>query len=294
MPIDPKNLSATATITFREEFNSLSLWDGSAGRWRSSQVHDDPRGSGGTLSNNGELQWYINSMYPKTAAIKPWAVSNGILTLTAHRADRDLAALVSNHRYVSGHLNSFPSFSQTYGYFEMSAKLPKGKGLWPAFWLLPTDRTWPPEIDVMEVLGHDTMTLQAHMHSNAGGKRVTKGKAIATPDLSAGFHTYGVDWQVDHITWYFDGREVFQVDTPPDLHKPMYLLVNLAVGGNWPGSPNFMTPFPANYRIDYIRVYKAKDAAVAREPAPACTVASQLDVTKTLAFVGVPQDLPAL
>ena len=296
MPIDPKNLKATATLTFREEFDGLSLWNGQTGTWRTSQVHDDPRGSGGTLTNNGELQWYINAMYPRTAAIKPWTVSRGVLTLAAYRADRDLSALVSDYKYVSGHLNTFPSFAQTYGYFEISAKLPKGKGLWPAFWLLPTDRTWPPEIDVMEVLGDDTQTLHMHMHSNAGGKRVSKGHAHKTPDMSAAFHTYGVDWQKDYITWYFDGREVFKTETPPDLHKPMYMLVNLAVGGHWPGAPTFATPFPARYQIDYVRAYKSKDAAVAKgpEPAPSCAVAGPMEVTQTLAVVGFAQDLPAL
>jgi Ca2+-binding RTX toxin-like protein len=79
-------------------------------------------------------------------------------------------------------------------------------------------------------------------------------------DTSAGFHTYGVDWEPDFITWYVDGQQVFQTATPADMNKPMYMIANLAVGGDWPGSPDGSTTFPATMQIDYIRAYAAKQS----------------------------------
>jgi Ca2+-binding RTX toxin-like protein len=140
----------------------------------------------------------------------------------------------------------------------MRAQLPEGKGLWPAFWLLQSDMSWPPEIDAMEVLGHDMTTLYTAAHTNETGSHTSKGGTIKVPDMSAGYHTYGVDWQADYITYYFDGVEVWKTATPSDMHEPMYMIANLAVGGYWPGMVNSTTPFPAQMKIDYIRAYSDK------------------------------------
>jgi beta-glucanase (GH16 family) len=159
--------------------------------------------------------------------------------------------------YCSGVLTSRTRFFQRYGYFEMRARLPHGRGLWPAFWLLPKGGGWPPEIDVMEVLGHDPATLYASVHWKAQGNESITNKAH-TADLSAGFHIYGLSWHPDLLRWYVDGMEVARTSTPPGLDKPMYLLVNLAVGGkkSWPGAPDAGTVFPARMIVDYIRAYR--------------------------------------
>jgi serralysin len=138
--------------------------------------------------------------------------------------------------------------------------MPKGRGLWPAFWLLPTDRSWPPEIDVLEFLGNDMTTLHTNAHSKASGKHGDAPVVVRVPDASAGFHRYAVDWESDQIRWYFDGVEVARAPTPADMHKPMYMLVNLAVGGNWPGSPDASTGFPAMLAINWIRAYRHDEA----------------------------------
>ena len=143
----------------------------------------------------------------------------------------------------------------------MRAQLPAGQGLWPAFWLLQADMSWPPEIDVMEVLGHDMTTLYTAAHTNQTGSHTSKGGTIKVPDMSAGYHTYGVDWQADYITYYFDGNQVWKTPTPSDMHEPMYMIANLAVGGYWPGMVNSTTPFPAQMKIDYIRAYADKGVA---------------------------------
>jgi beta-glucanase (GH16 family) len=269
--IDPKNLASTATLTFRDEFNgnSVNLWDGisrsaNAG-WHTNHWSGSDNGS--TLPANGEVEWYVTHLYrPTNQAIGagdieiPWRITkdaNGsYLTLTAAPVtDRKTQALINGYQYSSGLIQSSTMHTQTYGYFEMRAKLPAGKGVWPAFWLLPADRSWPPEIDIMEVLGHEMDTLHTTVHTNETNRHTSKGTSSVVPDMSSDFHNYGVDWQPDFITWYFDGRQIFKVPTPADLHKPMYMIANITVGGSWPGMPDRTTPWPAEMHIDYIRAY---------------------------------------
>ena len=259
MTIDPKNLSATATLSFADEFNSLSLWNGTSGTWSTKYPFAPEKG--GSLPSNGEQEWYINSTYAPTDAVNPWSVSNGVLTLTAQPASASTQSLIDGYKYTSGMINTYNSFSQQYGYFEMRADLPAGKGLWPAFWLLQEDMSWPPEIDAMEVLGHDMTTLYTASHTNQTGTHTSTGGTIKVPDMSAGYHTYGVDWQKDYITYYFDGNQVWKTPTPADMNEPMYMIANLAVGGGWPGNPDSTTPFPAEMNIDYIRAYTDKGVA---------------------------------
>jgi beta-glucanase (GH16 family) len=237
-------------LTFSDDFNSLNLWNGTSGTWDTKYHWLGP--SGGSI--NDEQEWYVNSNYAPTSSVKPWTVDNGVLSLTAAPAGPSIQPHIKNYKYTSGLVTTQHSFSQTYGYFEIRATLPAGKGLWPAFWLLPADLSWPPEIDILEVLGKDPTKLYTTVHY--GTNNASNGIDTTVPDMSAGFHTYAVDWEPDTITWYFDGRQVFKAPTPPDMHKPMYMLANLGVGGSWPGAPDASTHFPASYMIDYIRAYR--------------------------------------
>jgi beta-glucanase (GH16 family) len=151
---------------------------------------------------------------------------------------------------VSGLITTQPSFAQAFGYFEAGLQLPAGKGLWPALWLLPIDMTWPPEIDIMESIG-DPLTAYMSTHSKAEAD-FTQKVAVDGP----GFHTFAVSWDPGSVVWYVDRRVVARKPTPADMHKPMYLLANLAVGGTWPGAPDDSTRFPARYRIAFIRAYR--------------------------------------
>ena len=140
----------------------------------------------------------------------------------------------------------------------MRAKVPKGKGLWPAFWTLPSDLSWPPEIDVFEILGDRTNTIYMTYHyPTATNGKVASGGKWNGPDFSADWHTYAVDWEPNVIIWYVDGIERLRyTDTTHIVKKPMYLIANLAVGGVSPGAPDASTSFPSYYEIDYIRVWK--------------------------------------
>ena len=255
------------TLTFNDDFNSLSLWNGSTGTWSTTTSYVDQNGNGSSLPSNGEQEWYVNNLYAPTSSVTPWTVSNGVLTLTAAPATAAVAPYLGynqsglpgmgSYQYTSGLVETDHSFSQTYGYFEMRAELPAGQGLWPAFWLMPQDGSWPPELDVMEVLGNDPTTLYTSIHTAQTGSHTSSGLASSVANMSTGYHTYGVDWEADKVTYYFDGKPVYQVDTPADMHKPMYMIANLAVGGGWPGDANSTTPFPAQMNIDYVRAYSS-------------------------------------
>jgi beta-glucanase (GH16 family) len=202
--------------------------------------------------------------------VKPWTDANGILTLTAAPASADVSAQINGYGYTSGEINTYHSFSQTYGYFEMKAELPAGQGFWPAFWLLPESGAWPPELDVMEVLGNNTGVLYNTVHTNELGYHTMAGDGgVSVADMSSGYHTYGVDWEPDNITFYFDGHAVYQTATPSDMNAPMYMIANLADGGYWPGGADGQT---GQMNIDYIRAYAAGPDASAPpvfDPAPA-------------------------
>ncbi|OAP39935.1 1,3-1,4-beta-glycanase [Sinorhizobium glycinis] len=240
------------TQTFSDEFNTLQLRDGTTGVWDAKFWWAPEKGS--SLSGNGELQWYINPSYQPTASANPFSVSNGVLTITAKPASEAIQAEINGYDYTSGLLTTHSSFAQTYGYFEIRADMPDDQGAWPAFWLLPADGSWPPELDVVEMRGQDPNTVIATVHSNETGSQTSIASAVKVADAS-GYHKYGVLWTEDEIVWYFDDAAIARADTPSDMHDPMYMLVNLAVGGI-AGTPSDGLVDGSEMKIDYIRAYQ--------------------------------------
>ncbi|MBP1884608.1 family 16 glycosylhydrolase [Sinorhizobium mexicanum] len=239
------------TQSFSDDFNTLQLHDGASGIWDAKFWWAPEKGS--TLTGNGELQWYINPAYQPTASANPFSVNNGVLTITAAPASDAIQAEINGFDYTSGLLTTHSSFAQTYGYFEIRADMPDDQGVWPAFWLLPADGSWPPELDVVEMRGQDPNTMIATVHSNETGSQTSIASAVKVADTS-GFHKYGVLWTEDEIVWYFDDVAVAHADTPSDMHEPMYMLVNLAVGGI-AGTPADGLVDGAEMKIDYIKAY---------------------------------------
>ncbi|MCA1449893.1 family 16 glycosylhydrolase [Ensifer sp. IC3342] len=239
------------TQTFSDDFNTLQLRDGASGIWDAKFWWAPEKGS--TLTGNGELQWYINPAYQPTASANPFSINNGVLTITAAPASDAIQAQINGYDYTSGLLTTHSSFAQTYGYFEIRADMPNDQGAWPAFWLLPADGSWPPELDVVEMRGQDPNTVIATVHSNETGSQTSIASAVKVADTS-GFHKYGVLWTEDEIVWYFDDVAVAHADTPSDMHEPMYMLVNLAVGGI-AGTPADGLVDGAEMKIDYIKAY---------------------------------------
>ena len=254
--------------SFAETFDGTTL---DTDRWRTSYFGQ--RGvtapvNQRTLPTNGERQLYFDPGF-LNLGVQPFTVGNGVLTITARRMSpgvlaatrQAVATLPADQRngpiartlYQSGMITTHGTFSQTYGYFEMRARLPAGKGLWPAFWMLPEDNSWPPEIDIMEMLGDKPATVYMTVHSRVQPK---SGKPIEVAGPPGAFHRYGALWLPDRIDYYLDGVKTFTTATPADAHKPMHLLANLAVGGYWPGDPDAGTVLPARMEIDSIRAWR--------------------------------------
>jgi beta-glucanase (GH16 family) len=263
----PPRLDRSGLVqTFADEFDTLDLHiGGRRGKWNTNfrfQANPDSLGNR-TLTNNQELQVYVDPMFQGTAGtplnLNPFVTRDGILRITASRIPEAIRPSVYNREFMSGLITTRGLFGQQYGVFETRARVPKGKGLWPAFWLCPADGSWPPEIDVIEILGHEPTKIHVTLHSRATGKHERFHKDLRVADTSADFHTYTVDWGKEQIAFYFDDAEIFRRETPGDMHKPMFVLANLAVGG-WAGTPDASTQFPAVMEIDWIRVYRREGA----------------------------------
>ncbi|WP_189621577.1 glycoside hydrolase family 16 protein [Novosphingobium colocasiae] len=191
---------------------------------------------------------------PRPLGLDPFVHRPGMLTIMAHRTPDRARLLAWNKPYYGGIITTKFSFAQRYGYFEIDARLPVGKGMWPAFWLMPIDGAWPEsgEIDVFEGLG-DPRSVYCTVI--AGRTKVSRRIRLSF-DASAGFHRYGVLWRPDVIVWFIDGREVSRAATPPALTRTSaYLIANLAIGGAWGGFPDAKTVFPGRYAIRRISVW---------------------------------------
>lgn len=211
---------------------------------------------GCTNLGNNELEWYM-----------PGNVSQelGKLVMRA-RKQSVIGWKGQTFPYTSGMVTTGRDYSETrparaqftYGHIEIKAKIPRGQGLWPALWMLPSTLKSRPEIDIMEVLGDTPQRLHLHFHyTDEGGKVLQPGLTVTTADLSTGWHVYGLTWDPDAIRWYLDGKEVWSfTDKRYVPSEPMYLLMNLAVGGDWPGAPNSLTKFPSRFSVDYVRVWQ--------------------------------------
>lgn len=239
------------TLTFADEFNDFRPYMNGKGVWRT--TYRDGKAADEfdirTLKSNKEVQLYVDPAFERLG-LNPFKITGGVLEISAERAPSQAKAALRDYRYISGLITTQPSFSQTYGYFEMRAKLPAGKGVWPAFWLLPKDFSWPPEVDIMESVG-DPSKYYVTYHSS-----VTKDAGTEVPISPDAYHVFAVSWDKDNVIWFVDGREVKRLPTPSDMHKPMFLVANLALGGDWAGYPDASTPFPVSFKIDYIRAYR--------------------------------------
>jgi beta-glucanase (GH16 family) len=237
--------------TFTEEFDGTSL---DTERWTTCYWWNK---HGCTNLANKELQWYLPANVQ---------VADGHLQLTA-RPEEVTGFDGRSFPYTSGMITTGrdyaelprpPRVSIHYGYIEVRAKIPAGKGLWPALWLLPADRESKPEIDIMEVLGDRPNVLEMHFHyvgDDAEPQDV--GNEAEVSDLSKDWHIYGLEWSPTALVWYLDGIAQWKYSDATHIpNEPMYFLANLAVGGNWPGDPDGETVFPADFLLDYIRIWR--------------------------------------
>jgi beta-glucanase (GH16 family) len=280
-------------LTFDDEFNSLSLNMGTAstagGTWTTYYSGFGVR----SLTGNHEQEIYVDPSFAGTSGaplgLNPFSDQNGTLTITAAPAPASALPYLSGFQYTSGTLNTENSFAQTYGYFDMRAELPAGgQGLWPAFWLLKNNNTWPPEIDVLEQVSSPASNIFSTVIDSAQPNQQGN---VNVGDTSAGFHDYGVLWTPQTITFYFDGRQLFSTPTPADMNSPMYMIMDLALGGSWAGSVNANTNWAlANMKIDYVRAYSL--TPMATSGAPTVTFSNAADPTNLASSYAVPTLAP--
>ena len=204
---------------------------------------------------NDELEWY-------TDRSENAFIHEGILMIEARKES------MGGKEFTSSRMKTQGKFSFKYGRIDVRAYLPSGKGIWPAIWMLGENITsvgWPAcgEIDIMEYLGHDTHTVYGTGH---WGKDLVSHRmkgdtlTIEGPGFHESWHVFSVDWDEDSITWLVDDLPYFTLpiestwDHQP-FKKPFFILLNVAVGGNWPGNPDESTTFPQLMKIDYVRVF---------------------------------------
>lgn len=212
---------------------------------------------GGGGWGNNELQYYTDSLDNAF-------VDNGMLTIVAKRQPME------GRNYTSARLVSKGKGDFLHGRIEFRARVPAGRGTWPALWMLPTDATYGPwpasgEIDVMEHVGHDPDVVHVSVHTEAYNHMIGTHRTSTTRVEGAtdGFHLYRVDWTPDHIRGYIDGASVFEFANEGGGHaawpfdQRFHLLMNIAVGGDWGGLEGVdEAAFPARMEIDYVRVYR--------------------------------------
>jgi len=215
---------------------------------------------------NNELQYYTDR--PENITVQ-----NGFLVITAKEESFESSS------YTSARINTRNLFETQYGRFEARIQLPTGKGLWPAFWLLgascdeddAASVVWPQcgEIDIMEYLGDAPTVLFGSVHGPgySGAESISKEYELEGDRFDAGFHVFGIEWSPNAINYYVDDK-LYQSITRADVDEetngtgqwvfdnPFYIIMNVAVGGNLPGSPNAETRFPQRMLVDYVRVYE--------------------------------------
>jgi beta-glucanase (GH16 family) len=209
---------------------------------------------------NEELEYYTQNE-PKNSRIE-----NGKLIIEAH-ADSSYPK-----GYSSARLLTRGNASWQYGYLEIRAKLPQGRGTWPAIWMLPEENLyggWPKngEIDIMEHVGFDPGKVHGTVHTESFNHNIgtQKGGSLLVPDFHTEFHTYAIDWTSDKIDFMIDGKIYFTFENSGNDYKewpfdqPFHLILNIAVGGGWGGLQGVATDiWPQRMEVDYVRVYDKK------------------------------------
>jgi len=212
-------------------------------------------GTGTNGWGNSELQYYTDR--PENVTVQ-----NGYLLITARKESYEGSS------YTSARLLTKGKFEQAYGRFETRMRLPWGQGMWPAFWMLGADidtNPWPGagEIDIMEYRGQTPTLMLGTVHGPgySAGQSITKSYELSKDRFDTDFHVFGIEWGKEYVNFYVDDvlyNQITPADVPGEwvFNKPFYILVNLAVGGSFVGSPNNETVFPQTMLVDYVRVYK--------------------------------------
>jgi beta-glucanase (GH16 family) len=250
-PAAPQALGVPAgyTLAWSDEFATNGLPD--PARW----AHDTGMNKQGW--HNHEKQYYSG---PRAENAE---VRDGKLVITARKEQRPNAPDWGGQGYTSARLLTAGKAAWTYGYFEIRAKLPCGKGTWPAIWMLGSQGDWPAggELDIMEQVGKEPTKLFSTVHTAAGSGGKGSGAATQVPDACSAFHTYQMDWTAQQIRFGIDGQTHFNYTNAGagksqwPFDAPQFLILNIAIGGDLGGDIDDSI-FPVRMEIDYVRVYQ--------------------------------------
>lgn len=211
----------------------------------------------------GASGWGNNEWQNYTSSSENSSVADGFLTITAKQE--------AGGGYTSARLKSVDLQEFQYGRIDIRAKLPEGQGIWPALWMLGAnfpESGWPScgEIDIMELVGHQPSTVHGTAHWGADWtQHQYTGSSISLPagqKFSEAFHLFSIEWSENSITWLMDDQEYFSINNtqmngqPYPFNAPFFFIMNIAVGGNWPGYPDGTTSFPQTMVVDYVRVFQ--------------------------------------
>ena len=245
-------------LVWADEFNGTSI---DTSKW-SYEI------GGGGWGNN-ELEYY-------TARPQNSYVSNGSLYIRA-LAETYKGPDGVTESYTSARMVTQDKGDWTYGKFEVRAKLPEGQGLWPAIWMMPTFSeygTWPAsgEIDIMELLGNDTTKVYGTIHYGSSSNQQSSGgnKTLSSGGFYSSYHVFSVEWDSISVTWLIDSVPYYSqtksgiAPTNWPFNKDFFFILNVAVGGGWPGNPNGTTQFPQSMIVDYVRVYQQLNSSYAK------------------------------
>jgi len=252
----PRLGAVTPQLVWDDEFNGAPGSGPDPTKWGYDLGVGNPPGWG-----NNELETYTNSRTNSLIVADPAATDGLALAIRAQAA---------NGSYTSARIKTASTFTFTYGRLEARAKVPSGVGCWPAFWALGADNPtvgWPAcgEIDVMEWVGQTPSHVKGSLHATgySGGNSLNADSVLPNnQSYSSAYHVFAADWYADQIIFSMDGA-VYEVRKKADIpagsswpfDAPFFILLNFAVGGDWPGPPNSSTVFPQDFRVDYVRVY---------------------------------------
>lgn len=246
--VAPLSARAAGRLVWSDEFDGTSI---NSNHWRFETGNRNGWG-------NHELEFYTDR--PENTYVR-----DGLLHIVARKES------FHGFAYTSARIKTQGLFARKYGRFEFRARVPEGQGYWPALWLMPENSIygrWPDcgEVDVMETKGSNPGVVQGSIHyarPNGGHLQSTALYTFSKNNGATNFHTYVIEWTTNQIQWFVDGT-LYETQTnwstakapyPAPFNQPFYIIMNLAVGGEYGGNPDDTTVFPGELQVDYVRVY---------------------------------------
>lgn len=239
-------------LVFNDEFQGTSIDEL---KWNTALAW------GPNLTVFDQLQYYVDIQNNTDFGFNPFSFDGDNLTISAIETPESLRVAANEQSWLSGVLTTDTKFELTHGYIEMRVDLQAGQGVWPSLWMLsPEDAGLKPELFIMEYDGSkpDSIFHNYNYQDEDGNLRSPGQWEVVQPGIADGFHTVGVVWSPEELLYYIDGEPSYRIIGENVSSQDMYLILNLAIGGVWPGGPDDTTNRPATLVVDYVRAYQLR------------------------------------